>query len=290
MAKTKVVTIIDKSKETLKKVMLSNLEFMSNSLITQIMRNYRKATKSQQINAAKNVIPSGLSTYKQELLETMAIIAGLAIETAREDLPKKAKTKLALDEESLLMGEFDKLPPTMRRRLKSQMELLTKTQREDLEKAIMFQFSSSVESTDSGDTIEYDLFESADKWMNGPSVDAGAGVMAARTVNESRSAFFQDDEVSEGIEAFIFLNDDPETPICQDLVGTIFSKDDPGADRYYPPLHYNCKSYIDVILVGDLGDRQITRLQPSSKELDKYVQFNEDHNFKCGCMRLTDMR
>lgn len=282
---------INQSKDELKSVMMAHLAEITESLVEQIMANYRKLIPSQRGNAIKDLTQSGVAVYKKELLSAVAIVADLALQGARKEVPKKSKIELTEWDASLIsLGEFEKLPAKMQKRLKNQVDLLIKTQKNDLDKVVMFQFTSSNESTDSESTIRYDLYESADKYLNGPSVDAGAGVMAARTVNESRQAFFFDDEVLEGIDAFKFVNDVPETPICEDLNGTIFSADDPDFQRYTPPLHYNCDSYIIPILKGNLGDREIERLKPSSSDLDKYIQFNEHHQFCCGPLRLVDLQ
>lgn len=41
---------------------------------------------------------------------------------------------------------------------------------------------------------------------------------------------------------------------------------------------HNCDSYILPILKGNLGNRKITKLQPSKSDLEKYIQF---HDGKC---------
>ena len=48
---------------------------------------------------------------------------------------------------------------------------------------------------------------------------------------------------------------------------------------------HNCKSYVLPILKGNLGEREITKLQPSSQELEKFVQFHEG-NCCCGNGRI----
>jgi hypothetical protein len=272
---------IHDAKAALKEVMQSNLRLITESMIDQIMRNYRNATPAQRINATKNLTPTGVAEYKRQFLEAMAVVCQDGLESARKDVPSKAKKKLAdWDEDALMLGEYEKLPPKVKKRLKAQSDLMVNTQKADLDKYIMMQFSSSLPSTDSESTIKYDLFETAEDYITGPSVDAGAGMMAGKGINEARQAFFFDDEVLEEIEAFEFVNDVPETPICEDLNGTVFSKDDPGFDRYNPPLHFNCDSYILPILNGKLGDREITQLKPSNSDLEKYIQF---HKKECNC-------
>jgi len=289
MAKAKVKKEIVEAAALLKELMIENLTFVAESMIDQIMRNYKKLTPSKRYDSIKDLNAKGMKEYKDEMLAAMAVISAMAIENARKEIPAASKVKLSeWNESALSLGEFEKLPPKVRNRLKSQVDLLLNTQKSDLDKVIMFQFSSSLESTDSEDIIRHDIFESAEDFILGPSIDAGAGVVAARGINEARQAFFFDDEVLEEVDAFQFVNDAPETPICDDLNGKIFAADDPEFQRYTPPLHYNCKSYIIPILKGKLGDRKIERLKPSKADLDKYVQFSGE---KCctGRVMLYDI-
>jgi SPP1 gp7 family putative phage head morphogenesis protein len=131
------------------------------------------------------------------------------------------------------------------------------------------------DETDSLEQIQADLNDSAIGWLDGTALETGASLNASTIINSARNAFFFDDQVLEEVEAFEFVNGDPVTEICQDLNGTVFAKDDPAADRYMPPLHWNCKSYIVPILKGNLGNKEIEKLKPSNKRLDAMVQFDE---------------
>lgn len=291
MAKVNVRKQIKEAKKILKEVMQEHLTEIAELLVDQIMSKYSKLPESKKADAIKDLLPKGIPTYKSALLKTMAVIAGTALEAAREEIPKKSSVELTnwRNEQSVLLGEFEELPPKIKKRLKSQMELLVKTQKADLDKVVLFQFSSSLGSTDSHNVLRFDLMESADDFVLGPSVDGGAGVMAARGINEARQAFFFDDDVLEGVDAFIFKNDIPETPICEDLNGTVFSADDPNFLRYTPPLHYNCDSYILPILKGNLNGREITQLKPSKSDLEKYIQFSEHEADCCGRSKLVEL-
>ncbi len=280
--KVNVKKDIKEAKEVLRDLMQESLANIAEDFIDKIMKNYSNASASQKVNSAKNVEMSGINAYRKELLEAMAIISADALEKARLEIPSKSKTKLAeWDEDALRLGQFESLPSKVKKRLNNQANILTESQAADLKKVILFQFSSSVDSTDSEQLIRYDIFESAGDFIKGPTTEAGSGVIGARVINEARQAFFFDDEVLEDIEAFVFMNDVPETPICEDLSnggqGKVFSADDPGFLRYTPPLHYNCDSYILPVVKGNLDGREIEKLQPSDPALEAYIQFKENH-------------
>ena len=78
-------------------------------------------------------------------------------------------------------------------------------------------------------------------------------------INESRTAAFFDDKVLEEIESFTFVNADPQAPICKDLAGRTFRKDDPGAKMNFPPLHHNCESYISANFSGAKKNPEIDK-------------------------------
>lgn len=276
MAKLKTKQDIKDGTVALKQIMQENLAEISDNMIAQVLKNWRNLTQSQRFNAIKDVKAQGILSYKNALLSAYAVIASDAINKARKEVPKKRNVRLAeLDEESLRLGEFDSLPADIQRRLKSMLDLLTGTQVSDLEKAVYFQFNSSVDTTDDEAVLNKDLSDSADEYIESASIQGAASANAGQIINEARLAFFQDDSVSEEIEAYEFVNADPVSPICTDLAGTVFAKDDPNLNRYWPPLHFNCKSYIVPILNGNLGKKEITSLEPSKASLNDYVQLSE---------------
>ena len=274
---------IKEGEQALKEVMQLGLASIAEDLIEKIMRNARNSTPSTILDSIKGVQGSGISFYKNNLLMAMSVIANEAVKQARKEIPKASKVKLA--ETDLFDGDikfattktvdttlFNTLPSPIKKRVKSAADLLVDTQINDLEKAIFFQFGSSAKSTDSMRQLEFEVKESSIDFIEGNSIAGGASVTAANTVNESRNAFFMDSDVLDEIDAFQFVNGDPVTQICTDLDGTIFEKNDPDMFKYTPPLHYNCRSGIIPILKGDLGKREINKLQ---SKYDDQIQFSE---------------
>jgi SPP1 gp7 family putative phage head morphogenesis protein len=265
---------IIEAKQALKDIMQEELATIAESMIAQIISRASRLNPSKALDAIKDVTQPGVNRYKELLTTALAVIAFDSIEVARKEVPPKKNVRL--DEDRFTLSEFDRLPPKLQKKIKTNVSLLIDAQLADLNKAILFQYESSVDSTDSVDLIKKDLENSASDYVTGRAVEGGAGVTAAKMVNAGREAFFSDSDVSEEIEAFQFVNGDPVSPICQDLAGTVFAKDDPEAARYTPPLHFNCKSYIVPILKGNLNGREVGELKPSKADLDKHVQFSED--------------
>lgn len=275
---SKVKQLIKDSRLALRDVMQAELAKIADSLVEDISISLRKSTEAQRVNAAKGISAGGRNAYLALVKTALSVIATDAIEQARKEVPKAKKVKLS---EEIQLAEFERLPPDVQKRVLAKSQLIVDTQMADLEKAVFFQFSSSVDSTDSAALIQKDLTEAADDFLTGPSIEAGTATIAADIVNTARSAFFFTEEVLTEIEAFQFVNGDPVSPICQDLAGSIFAKDDPEADRYMPPLHHNCKSYIVPILVGNLKGREIGDLKPSSADLEKFIRLSEQDHTGC---------
>ena len=282
MARKNISKQIKESKESIQDVMQINLAKIAESMVSQIMKKANSLPKSQILNSTKDVKPNGQNQYKSELKSAIAVVSSDAIDQARSEVPAAKNVKLMENEERLLFGEFEKLPPDIRRRINSANTLLIGTQISDLEKAIFFQFNSSVASDKTMKEIEFDMNEKAEAYITGPSITSGSTVVAANAVNEARNAFFFKDDVLDQIEAFQFMNGDPVSVICNDLEGIIFDKNDPNAFRFTPPLHFNCKSWIRPILKLKKG-QEIEKFKPSTKEIEDTIQFSDIEEASSPC-------
>ena len=274
---------IKKAKDEIQDIMQLNLANIAESMIGQIINNFNKLPNSKKLDATKKIKPKGQNTYKSDLQAVLAVISSLALDQARSEVPKAKNVKLMENEERLLFGEFEKLPSDIRKRILNANRLLIGTQIADLEKALFFQFGSSVSSEKNVKEIEADLNENAESYITGNSIGAGSSVVAANVVNEARNAFFFDNKTLEEIEAFQFMNGDPVSAICNDLAGLIFDKNDPNAFRYTPPLHYNCKSWIRPI-IRLKKSQKIEKFEPSTKKIKDTIQFadiSEASGHKC---------
>ena len=264
---TKPNTDIRNATKALKEVMIRELAAISETLVDDLMKKYKTLKPAQRINATKKVKIKGAKKYKSTLLKALSALALDQLEKAKKGAPKTLKLSLPT--------EFKKLPPDLQKKLKAQLDLTVDAQMASMEKDILFQYVDSHASTDSESLIRQDLDEAAEDFVTGSVVAGGASAISAKTVNEARTAFFFQKDTLDEIEAFRFVNGDPVSPICQDLAGKVFAKDDPDMFRYTPPLHFNCKSFIEPIYAGELKGREVGKLRPSKESLNKYVQFSE---------------
>lgn len=256
MAKVTPRTQIVNGAKELEKFMTAALREMSKGLIDQVIKS-----------SAKDLTPKGLDKYKDLMTDMIGDLAQDSIDQVRKEVPAAKNVKLS---------ELNSLPADLKKKLKLNIDLLSQTQIDDLIKALSFSYLHSYDSTDSLDIIRQDLIDGAEEWIGGNAIRAGANVTAATVVTAARDAFFDEPAVSENIEAFVFRNGDPVTPICTQLDGTVFDKDDPDRFRFTPPLHWNCKSWIEPVVMGKLGNREIEKLETkTTKKGLESIQFGE---------------
>jgi hypothetical protein len=252
------------SKATVKDAMQSGLQTMLDDMIAQLERKYKSATPTQKLSLGLKIEPK-TSDYEKTLRELLAEIANDALAAARKETPKAKNVKLS---ESIKLaapkgGYYEALPPKVKQLVQAQAKLIAQTQGADLSKVVSFQYSSSQASTDDIKQIVADIEAATVPTIEGStarglSVDAAAGNAVSTIFNQAQLSWFFEPEVLNTIESFTFYNEDPISPICQELDGTTWAVNDPDLDRYSPPLHHNCKS----------------RLVPNEKGADNNPEIN----------------
>lgn len=256
-------TLIREGRKEITSVMKTYLEELSVQIIKQIIKKAKKLPPSQMAVATKGITVPAAQLYKSDLKEAVAVIAREAISTAKKEVPSSVK-----------FSEFDDLPPGVKKFLGGQIPLYVETQMEDLKKSLSFKYQDASLVTDNIDQIEKELSMQAASYIEGTSVSTGSGKLVANTVNNSRKAYFDEPEVMEKIEAFQYINPEPNAAICVDLQNHVFRADDPELDKYTPPFHFNCDGWLRPIIKGNLRDRKPGKYSPT-KAAQKSVQFSE---------------
>lgn len=270
----------DENKVAVKETMQRGLKKIADNMLAAIEKNYNASSESNYIGAAAGLEYSGKAEYLAALKNLFAAIATEAVLEARKEVPSKKNIKLVEQVEALKFGDFEKLPPFLKN-LVAAMAKQMESQVADLEKIVTFQYTSSAPSTTDFRVIKKDIEDKVDAFLDGSvasgaSIDAAAGNAVANVTQQSRNEFFFSDEVLPEIESFTFTNEDPVSKICEDLAGTTFAASDAEAERYFPPLHHNCKSRLVPNLTGDKDNPKIDgRLAPSSESLNKLITLGE---------------
>lgn len=280
--KTAAGLITQKQKELLA-IMREELDAVGKRLVSDIMGSYGELPDSKKLQALNDKDVRGTRAYQRRLERFLRDTAAEATEMARGEVPGKEDVKFA--EGDIHFAEDEDIPKKSRKMIKEQADQLSKTQTEDVKKAVVFNFMHREEKLGDEKRLESDLNRTVEDQVKSASVTAAAGNEAAFAVNFARQSFFLDPKVVKDIAVFKFKNDDPVTPICEDLDGRVFSPDDPRAREFFPPLHWNCDSYVVPVpksagRVPAVSDRG---LEPSDPKLKKFIQFNENFTAK----RLT---
>lgn len=273
------------AQEKLRETMQKGLKEVGNGYVKQLMRGFNTKSDLKVASTVTDLNEIGFNKYKEAIKMQLAEIAELALQQVRKEVPKAKDVKLTENLDSIKFADaFSKLPKIVQEYIAARAVLLTETQLEELKKQAGFQFLGSAPSTDSAKLVQADIDAAIDKYIEGSNVAVSAANAASYAVNEARHAFLFDPEVLEEVESFTFENEDPVSAICQDLVGQTFLASDPEAQRYMPPLHHNCKSYLSANLKGTRGaNREVTGLQPSNAKLESEITFAEHE--RCGCLK-----
>jgi len=223
-------------------------------------RSQKIAERSAKLEAATEELTRATEAFVGNPLD---MDIRKTLQKARDQFNYQARaTRKLIEENYLAFAETQKnLAKT---------NLLLDSQIADLKKGLGLQYQTSLPSTDSDNVIRKDLQDRLGMITTGPIVNTGPDIIMAQTINESRL-----DEARESggdeIESYTFIgvDDDRQTDICAELSGRTFAPNDPDLDRYTPPLHHNCRSYLAVNLRSFKGNPPIDN---DSIELSKAAQ------------------
>lgn len=279
-------SLINVSSSEVSDLMRTNLQFIGEKLVKDVMRKYKSLPESGKLRAIDNIKLGGKATYKRQLKGALTTTSTKALDQVRKEVPEASDVKLKNNEEFFKLldnygtikfqdKEFSNLPAHVRKLIQLQSTRIVDRQAAELEDRVAFTFMQSEQSTDSAATIEKDISNAAQEYVNSPTVDTAATNVSSTLVNQSRNEFFFDDEVLESIYAFRFTNFDPKSAICTKLAGSVFATNDTEFLQYSPPLHHNCKSFLSAISQSASNKPEIQPLPPITQAERKSITLTE---------------
>jgi|14BtaG_2_1085337.scaffolds.fasta_scaffold02197_3 hypothetical protein len=181
--------------------------------------------------------------YKQKLRLEMARLS----EEATRNVTKELKMdNIKFDEFNDLLKT---LPFALRDKLRANIDQIVLDQDAELKKRMFFIASQKLDTTDSVNALIADMNDAAKSYTATGVLSTVATNATSGAVNSARNAVFQTPEVFEEIESFVIVNPDPDAPICKELAGRVFSKEE--YDRAdLPPYHHKCESTVRAQLKG----------------------------------------
>lgn len=172
----------------------------------------------------------------------------------------------------------DYLTPAQKKDAQARSQVFLDTQRNDVVKSIDLQFQNSFSYADD-DELEQDMIEASDKAISGPMTTAGPDVQSSQLVNDGllEAAEQYAEETGDEIISYTYVakDDDRTTDLCQEMDGATFAANDPNVTKYSPPLHFNCRSFMQVNTSKTKNNPKITGLPKLTKAAQKQMQFSE---------------
>lgn len=226
-------------------LMQTSLVAATNAYLEKINTKFKMETNvSKRRSILEDTPIPGKRDYRNKLRLDMASISQ---EAMRRVLKELGMQNVKFDEFTDILKT---LPLAMRNKLRTNVDAVVDDQYNELDKRMFFIASQKLDTTDSVDALIKDMKQAADRY----TTDSGVlGVAATNSVsgnvNSTRNAVFQTPEVFEEIESFIIVNPSPEAPICKNLQGRVFSKED-YKTQPLPPYHHNCETTVRAQLKG----------------------------------------
>lgn len=160
--------------------------------------------------------------------------------------------------------------------IKAKSEVYGEIQKNDVIKSIDLQFQSSALASEDEFQWENDMFISSSEKIDG-TIQSGADVQASQVVNNqiTSSSEQYEKETGDSILSYTFVAvlDKDTTQICSELHEHTFSADDPKLLEFSPPLHWNCRSYLQVNTASTKDNPEIDKQPKLSKKAQSQVQF-----------------
>ena len=225
-------------------MMQANMLARTNKYLASADKALRATTTPAARRRALNdlTIPDKLA-YKNALRLFLAETTSVAVSDVLKEL---GKSGMKFDDADKLLKN---VPAASRAKLKVEVDTILQTQDDEMIKRMFFIASQRLDTTDSVDSLIMDMRKARDSYLSGGVLATAATNAVSGAVNTARNAVFQTPEVFQEIESFILINPAPESAICQNLVGRVFSKDE-YLTADLPPYHHNCKTTVAAQLTG----------------------------------------
>jgi len=181
------------------------------------------------------------------------------------------------DKVNLIFGDY--LTYEQKQMIDAKAQVLADTQKADAIKPIDFQYQNSL-SYATDEQLEQDMIDASEKFISGNSIDVAADVQSSKSTNDAIQTAAEQWSESTGDSivswTFVAVDDDVTTELCSELDGWTFEDGSPLVDKYSPPLHFNCRSFLQVNTASMNDLPEIDAGEPKlSKKAQSQIQFGE---------------
>jgi len=227
--KDPVVTTINNGSEKISSTIKEGLKSISEDMKKKVLEQWEKGD-AEKFNLPDLTVVPGIEEYQKKIQEDLTGTYNSGMEQVSKEIPGKT-IKFAEDIKKIAAA-----------RLTADVSNLTDVQIADLAKTISLTYGQNIAAAQTAEELASILDEAILKFIDGPVAKTGADIIASKTINDSRRDFFK--ENTEEVVSYTWVNGDPVSEICQWLDGQTLPADHPDVDRFWPPLHHNCKTYV----------------------------------------------
>lgn len=233
--KARAEYIANTNKEVLD-FMQANLMLIKDKLLADVEATLKRGTV--EIQGLKSIEVSSAKYLKGLQMK----LAGIAIESWNR-AKKSAKTNNVKFAEGADPKEIaDK---ALKQFVLNQAQSITDKQASGmLNRAILTASNNSLKGLSIAQTIS-NTSRSIDDYIASSGIQVDGSLIVVGTANFGETQFYK--EIQDQIWGYRFVNNSPESEICQWYVGKTFSVDSPELAQATPPLHPNCDSYLEPI-------------------------------------------
>ena len=236
---------IESDADRLKGIMQKHLKGIAKSVASQAAKHFKSSDEVGKLKPPKEYdVKKEVEAYRKEVSEELARQYNTAVDQVKNENSYHRNIKLSERENRIKLAEIDKINKKGKTRIEGIVDSLVDINVGDITKTNSLQYSQSVNKVENASDLESSMIEQTEKKIDGPMTSTGAILNASTMTNLARKDFFDEIMKENEVESFTWVNPDPITSICKGLNGVTLPADHPDVNTYWPPLHYNCKTYV----------------------------------------------
>lgn len=236
---------IESGAKKIESIMQKNLNSIADDVAGQASKHWAKKSETTRVAPPKKYdIKAKVEAYRKELREELARQYNQGLSQVRSQYPRFQNIKLSETERRFKLSEIDKINTKGKLRIAGIVDSLVNINVDEIEQTANLQYTQSAEAVENAQQLENQIKTQTKKKISGPMTVTGAIINASTMLNNARKDFFGEMIKTKEVVSFTWVNPDPVTDICKGLSGVTMKADDPDVNKFWPPLHHNCKTYV----------------------------------------------
>lgn len=242
--RTQRMNLVAKNEKEMSDFMQANLLLVKDKMLADIEAVLNRG--AVQIQGLKTIQASS-SKYETGLQKKLA---GIAIESYSRARGQAKANNVKLSED----GNVNDIPdPVLKQFVLNQTQSVIDQQTSTMiNRAILTASNGSLKGYATAQIIS-NVSKVIDAYLAKGGVSVAGSLVVVGTMNFGEMQFYK--EIEDQIWGYVFSNEDPVSQICQFYNNKTFSVNSPELAAATPPLHPNCKSYLDPIYKSNVDKK-----------------------------------